>query len=146
MTVMDAEEWDRFERDLVTSQMKELPPVELGRMMGVADALLRVLGHVGATYEEDGGTRQLQEIACDEWGKHAEGKCWSGTAAFGEPTAAASVEDGLFLYSLVRAVKPEVVVEVGTHEELFAKEGLYRRLCELQFREPLARPGRGLVQ
>jgi subfamily B ATP-binding cassette protein MsbA len=32
------------------------------------------------------------------------------------------------------------IVQAGTHEELFARDGLYRRLCELQFREPSARP------
>ena len=31
-------------------------------------------------------------------------------------------------------------VQLGSHEELVTQEGLYRRLCELQFREP---PERG---
>ena len=33
------------------------------------------------------------------------------------------------------------IVQVGTHEALFEEDGLYRRLCELQFREPSARSG-----
>ncbi len=33
------------------------------------------------------------------------------------------------------------IVQVGTHEELLAEDGLYRRFCELQFRESSAPPG-----
>ena len=87
---------------------------------GWAAALIKVLSYIDRlTYEDETVTR-LSCIAREGWGERVAGKQWAGTHSFGEPTAAASLEDGLFLYSLVRAVKPKIAVEVGTHGGLTA--------------------------
>jgi len=85
-----------------------------------ASALIRVLSNIDRLTYEDETVNRLSCIACEGWGERVADKQWAGTYSFGEPTAAASLEDGLFLYSLVRAVKPKIAVEVGTHGGLTA--------------------------
>ena len=48
------------------------------------------------------------------WQKHVYGKQWTAMTGFGSPNQTATLEDGWLLYSLVRACKPKICLEIGT--------------------------------